>query len=85
MERLGDVILTKSLVMDYFKGFKTEIVPTDWFVMFDKLYLRLLPKIFDSIIKKVSKIHFWLDRKISPKSRIALYLSGTILTKIEKN
>ncbi len=85
MERLGDVILTKKLVMNYFNLFKTEMIPTDWFVMLDKLYLRVFPKNLYSTVQKISKIHFWLDRKISLNSRITLYLSGAVMTKIEKS
>ena len=84
MERLGDVILTKKLVMNYFRIFKTEITPADWFVMLDKLYLRVFPKKLYAVVKKISKFHFWLDRKLPTKSRVSLYLSGAIMTKIEK-
>lgn len=84
MRRLGDVSLTKDMVMAYFSDFNSEITPTDWFVMLDKLYLKLFPSAAKSILLKFSKLHFWLDRKIPVNSRLALRLSGSILTKIVK-
>lgn len=84
MRRLGDVTLTKSLVEKYFDAFKVELTPTDWFVMLDKLYLKVLPNAAVPVVKKISSVHHWIDRRISPSSRVALYLSGAILTEIEK-
>ena len=37
MECLGDCLLTKKLVTSYFEHFEIELLPTDWFVMLDKL------------------------------------------------
>ena len=82
MDRLGDVCLTKKLITNYFNEFEVEIIPTDWFVMLDKLYLRLLPKKFGRLIKKLSRIHFRLDRKIPPKNRLTLFLAGTVMTSL---
>lgn len=87
MKRKGDVLLTKNNVTTYLEDFNTIIIPIDWFVMLDKLYLKIFPRSIKPILRilrKISKLHFWLDRKISVKSRIALYFSGTILTVIKK-
>jgi SAM-dependent methyltransferase len=83
MRRLGDVSLTKSLVERCFTPyFDVELHPTDWFVMFDKLYERLLPSLAQPILRRISRVHFWLDRKIPASSRAALYLSGAVLTRV---
>lgn len=84
MKRLGDVPLSKKLIKKYFLGFNVEIKPTDWFVMLDKFYQKFLPHRYHSQIRKLSRIHFWIDRKIDTSSRIALFLSGAVLTKIKK-
>ena len=77
MERLGDVSLSRQLIYDYFKEFEVDIIPTDWFVMLDKLYLKFLPA---KIVRQVSRLHFFLDRKIP----LPLRLSGSIVTVIKK-
>lgn len=85
MERLGDVCLTKSLVDDFFSSyFRVEILPTDWFVMLDKLYGKVLPGPFEPLLRRFSKLHFWLDRKVPLSSRTALYLSGAAMTRITR-
>ncbi len=85
MDRLGDVLLSKKLVEEFFSEFYVRLTPTDWFVMLDKLYAKVFPRSIIPVIRRVSKIHFWLDRHIPAKSRIALFFSGTILTQIEIN
>ena len=84
MERLGDVTLTKELIESYFSDFDVTITPTDWFVMLDKLYIKILPDSFHPAIKSLSYIHNWLDRKMPTSSRISLFLSGAVLTEITK-
>ena len=84
MERLGDVSLTRTLITDYFGQFEVELVPTDWFVMLDKFYLKLLPKSAKPMLRRLSKAHFWLDRRVPRTSRLALALSGSVMTKIRK-
>ena len=84
MRRLGDVSLNKGLLDSYFSDFDLTITPTDWFVMLDKLYLKLLPKAWVTMVRKLSWLHFWLDRRISTSSRVALMLSGSVLTEISK-
>lgn len=76
MERLGDVSLTRTMIYEYFKDFDVEIIPTDWFVMLDKLYLKLLPEKF---VRRASRMHFLLDRKIP----LPTALAGAIVTKIK--
>ena len=80
MQRLGDVVLSKKLINNYFRAFEVKLVPTDWFVMLDKLYLKLLPK---KLVRKISKLHFKLDRLFNPKFRINLYLAGAVMTEIQ--
>lgn len=84
MERLGDVTLTKTLIESYFNDFDVRIIPTDWFVMLDKLYMRLLPGKFQPVVKHISLFHYWIDRKISATPRASLFLSGSVLTEISK-
>jgi 2-polyprenyl-3-methyl-5-hydroxy-6-metoxy-1,4-benzoquinol methylase len=84
MERLGDVILSKELIYSYFHCFKVELIPTDWFVMLDKLYQKVLPMKFESYARSLSKVHFWLDRRVPRSNRISLYLSGAVMTTITK-
>ena len=81
MEHLGDVSLTKPMIESFFKDFKVVLHPTDWFVMFDKLFLKVLP---GTVVRKLSKYFFILDRKINSKKRGNLRLSGSILTIVEK-
>ncbi len=84
MERLGDVILSKKLINSYFQCFKVELIPTDWFVMLDKLYLKVLPKKLVDYARQLSKVHFWLDRRVPSSNRISIFLSGTVMTIITK-
>ena len=53
MVRLGDVTLTKNLIKSYFEGFDLVITPTDWFVMLDKLFLKIFPKSWNPLMTKV--------------------------------
>ena len=84
MERLGDVILSKKLIDSYFDCFEVELKPTDWFVMLDKLYLKVLPKKLENSIRQLSKVHFWLDKRIPGSNRILLAFSGSLMTAITK-
>ncbi|MEL7447993.1 MAG: class I SAM-dependent methyltransferase [Pseudomonadota bacterium] len=84
MERLGDVILTEPLVRDFFTGFDVTLTPVDWFTMLDKLNRKLLPKGMKPALRKLSRLHFALDRRISTSSRLALRLSGSIVTEARK-
>jgi ubiquinone/menaquinone biosynthesis C-methylase UbiE len=84
MRRLGDVTLTKDLIVSYFKGFEVELIPTDWFTMLDKLYLKVFPKKWDRISKRISAFNFRLDRHIPISSRLSLGLSGAVVTIIRK-
>ena len=85
MRRLGDVTLTKDLIESYFNGFSPKIVPTDWFVMLDKLYIKIFPKSLYGFVRKLSKLHNSLDRSIKGDSRIALRLSGAVITEISNS
>ncbi len=81
MEELGDATLTRKLVYQYFRDFEVHLLPTDWFVMLDKLFLKIIPAKQRGLIRKLSSIHFKLDRKINTNS-VTLYLSGAVLTEI---
>jgi SAM-dependent methyltransferase len=83
MERLGDVILTKSLIEGFFGGLHVTIYPTDWFVMLDKLVLKLLPYSRQPMARALSRVWWHLDRWM-PKSRASLYLAGAVMTHVEK-
>ena len=68
---------------------RVELTPTDWFVMFDKFFARTvfhgaLKGKLAATRKKLSKVHYALDRKIPESSRVALALSGSVVTKITK-
>ena len=84
MQQLGDVVLTKALIEEFFSEFDVKITPTDWLVMLDKLYLKFTPARYEKIVRKLSKLHFYLDRKMPVNSRLALAMSGAVLTIIEK-
>ena len=84
MERLGDVVLTKKLIDNFFDCFEIQLLPTDWFVMLDKLFLKLLPRKWKNSIRPLSKVNFWLDRKSPNSNRISLALSGSVMTTITK-
>ena len=84
MRRLGDVTLTKDLIESYFHEFEVRITPTDWFVMLDKLLLRVFPNEWDPLVRKISRVNNSIDRHVSTSSRVALFLSGSVLTEITK-
>jgi len=85
MKRLGDVSLNKSIIEEYFADFNVSILPVDWFVMLDKLYLRVFPESFLPWLRRISRIHFAMDRLLPARNRLALWLSGAVLTEITKN
>jgi hypothetical protein len=72
------------MIQEYFHAFDVDVIPTDSFVMFDKLYLRIFPSSVENLIRSFSRVHFWLDRKISPTSSLARRLSGSVVTRIRK-
>jgi len=84
MTKLGDVTLTKCLIEQYFENFDLKITPTDWFVMFDKLLLKLFPKRWTPLVRTISRVNNSIDRRIPSSSKIALFLSGAVLTEITK-
>lgn len=84
MARLGDISLTKPLIESFFGDrYIVSQIPTDWFVMFDKLYIKLLPKNWVGFVRLLSRLHFSIDR-IMPVNRFTTYLSGATVTCIEK-
>ncbi len=84
MEKLGDVSLTKAMIENYFRLFHVELVPADWFVMLDKLGLVVLPHSFEGIIRRMSRVWRYIDNQMPARSRLALFLSGSVMTHITK-
>lgn len=86
MMRLGDVPLSKRSIYKFFGNyFAVTLTPMDWFTMLDKAYLRFLPKKFEWLIRRLSRIHFLVDRKIPGTSRLSLYLSGSVMATIKRS
>lgn len=83
MRRLGDVVLTKKLIQGFFLDYDVELAPTDWFVMLDKLFQKLLPAIATPIGRWLSYLWWRMDRLI-PINRATLYLSGAVMTHVRK-
>lgn len=83
MARLGDVLLKKGLVEDYFQDFEVTLHPTDWFVMLDKLFIRLMPARANPLCRRLSWLWWHLDRLI-PVNRFTLALSGSVMTHVRK-
>ena len=81
MRRLGDVSLTRGMVRQYFRRFDVDLRPTDWFVMLDKLLVRGLPR---RVVRRLSRVHFALDRQIPADNSLALRLAGSVRTRIRK-
>lgn len=84
MERLGDAVLTRRKVLDFFESFEVRLHPTDWFVMLDKLYLRITRGRFGGALRRLSRLHHHLDRKIPANWRPSLFLAGSVMTRIRK-
>jgi len=83
MYRLGDVILTRKLIHDFFHEFEINITPTDWFVMLDKLLLKIVPEKGKPLIRALSVVWWHMDRFI-PVNSVTLYLSGAVMTHVSK-
>lgn len=85
METLGDVTLTRERIEAFFKtGFRTTLYPTDWFSMLDKLYDRFVPPSAQKALRTLSALHYGLDRCVPMSNSKALWLSGAVLTQVEK-
>ena len=83
MARFGDVPLTKASIERFFAGFEVSILPTDWFVMLDKLVLRATGSRFEAVVRSLSRLHFALDRRV-PVTRATLFAAGAVLTTVRK-
>lgn len=82
MERLGDVLLNKKLITNYFRDFNVNIEPIDFFSMLNKFIVRAVGWKPANHWKIIAKRLYSIDQLI-PKNRTTLFLSGTILTSIE--
>ena len=82
MQRLGDVILNRHLIQNFFSEFDVEIIPTDWFVMIDKLLLKFFSD-EKPLIRKLSRFWWCLDRLV-PVNSATLFLSGAVMTHVVK-
>ena len=83
---LGGGHRVEKIIFDYFQSFEVTLIPTNWFTMIDKLFyrirfLKLLMPI--SVRLRISRINFYLDRLMPTSSRLSLFLSGCIITKIQ--
>ncbi len=91
MKELGDELMTRKRIRGFWgEEFDTEIIPTDWMVMVDKLILyfrkRLLKE--ERVLRAqrhLSKLLFSIDRRIDrlPK-RITMGFTGSVLTLVKK-
>jgi|GEM_PF-6934367 ubiquinone/menaquinone biosynthesis C-methylase UbiE len=83
MSRLGDVVLTKKKLKIFFNPqFDIDLIPTDWFTMLDKVFLKIFPeKKHKKMIRKISKLNYHIDRKI-PANRTTTFLSGSVLVRV---
>lgn len=84
MERLGDVILNRRLIREYFTDFEVRITPTDWVSMLDKLYERATRGRLERLRRGVARVHRAIDRRVPADSSLALMLSGAVVTAIRK-
>lgn len=84
MRRLGDTPMTKRIISRYFNPFDMQIYPISWVAMMDKLLIRLIGWKAKKSVRKMSKVHHSLDRRIPMSSRLALWLSGQVITIIKK-
>ena len=85
MDRLGDVILTRTRILEHFKSFDVRLIPMDWFTMLDKLYERISPERWARGIRALSRVHFCLDRMMPRHAGWSLFLAGSVLTIVQKN
>jgi ubiquinone/menaquinone biosynthesis C-methylase UbiE len=84
MTRLGDVPLTAAMIRAFFSQFAVDLVPADWFTMLDKLYERISGRRFRKLRRRLSRLHFGLDRLVPTQSRLALACSGSVMTVIRR-
>lgn len=82
MARLGDVILDRDLIRNYFSDFEVELTAADWFSMLDKLYERAAPPSARPLLRAVSRAHQVADQAISKSGR-GLRLAGSVMTHIK--
>jgi 2-polyprenyl-3-methyl-5-hydroxy-6-metoxy-1,4-benzoquinol methylase len=84
MEELGDVVLNRKLIRDFFQGFEVMLTPTDWFVMMDKLFQKVMPPSMEPVLRGISRLFFHIDRLIPANNGLSLALSGAVMTRVRK-
>jgi ubiquinone/menaquinone biosynthesis C-methylase UbiE len=83
MQKLGDVVLNKKLIEHYFGLFDVSIYPIDLFSMINKFIVRLFGWKSAKYWRSTSRIVRLIDFAM-PKTRLILFLSGTIMTTVVK-
>ena len=81
MAILGDVLLTKEGIQEFFDQEKVEIEPSNWFTLLDKLLIRKVGWKHKEAIRKVARITQKLDDAI-PRNRATLWLAGSSVTQV---
>ncbi len=85
MRRLGDVILTRHIIQSFFgNAFDVMLYPADWVAMLDKLYEKVTRGKAIGPRRRLSQLHYLIDRAIPMDSSLALLLSGSVFTQVER-
>ncbi len=82
MERLGDTLLNKDVIAEFFDKEQVILEPSNWFTSLDKLLVRTLPKRRKSkVVHRLADVWHKLDSHI-PANRATLWLSGSVVTEV---
>ncbi len=82
MARLGDVLLNKNNISEFFDAEDLALIPFSWFTALDRLYIRALGWKHKIGVRRLSKWHEKIDNLIPKQNRFALWLSDHVLTKV---
>ena len=82
MEQLGDELLTKKWIEEFFANESVSLEPLNWFCLLDKLYIKLFGWKRQNFLRKLSKLHFKLDQAMPKHSRVMLWMAGTVVTTV---
>lgn len=84
MERLGDVLLTKKNIEEFFAPASVEIIPFSWVSMLDKLYVKhLVGWRRSGFARRLARYHRAVDHKVPKRNRMALWLAGMAVTSVK--